>query len=180
MLIGGTTAGTGYDQLQISGTATLGGTLTVNAVSGYTIPTGQTFSLLTYGSYSGSFATINNDSSTTMTPQYNSTGFNMLTFAEVPVQDEDTPAGPSVEERWAVVRATVEDRAAVTLLASDEETGPAASSDVVFVSLVEAEGAEEGVPGDAVWEDGLGWEDVLTLPLRLPLAMVEELADVVA
>ena len=51
MLIGGTTAGTSYDQLQISGTATrFGGTLNVNTVSGYTIPTGQTFSLLTFGS----------------------------------------------------------------------------------------------------------------------------------
>jgi hypothetical protein len=78
MLIGGTTAGTGYDQIQISGTATLAGTLNVNAVSGYTIPTGQTFSLLTFGSYSGSFGSVNNDSSTSMTSRYDSTDFDML------------------------------------------------------------------------------------------------------
>ena len=98
MLIGGTTAGTGYDQLQISGTATLGGTLNVNTVSGYTIPTGQTFSLLTFGSYSGSFGTISNDSSTTLTPQYNSTCFNMLSQADVPPADDDVPATPPPEE----------------------------------------------------------------------------------
>jgi hypothetical protein len=179
MLIGGTTAGTGYDQLQISGTATLGGTLTVGTVSGYTIPTGQTFSLLTYGSYSGSFGTINYDSGT-LTPQYNSTGFNMLSLADVPPADDDVPATPPPEEQWAIVRATA-DEAPVVMVAADEEEEPpyVPARDLVFAALA-AEPAEQDDSAAVAWDDGSTWEDILTLPLRLPLAIVERLAEVVA
>jgi hypothetical protein len=180
-IIGGTTAGTGYDQLQISGTATLAGTLSVGAVSGYTVPTGHTFSLLTFGSYSGSFGTIQNNTTTSMTPQYNSNGFNMLSMADILPDDQDVPVVPEKEERWAVVRATADDSEAVVPLVWQEEESPRAlMSDLVLVSVAaEEQPAEEGT-AELVWEDGMGLEELLTLPLRLPLAIVEKLAQVVA
>ena len=56
--IAGSTAGTGYDQLQITGTATLAGTLNVSLIGGYTPPSGTSFKLLSYGSHSGTFSNV--------------------------------------------------------------------------------------------------------------------------
>jgi hypothetical protein len=49
----------GYDALQVSGLATLGGTLNVFLGPGYTPSPGDVFAVLTYGSRSGTFATVN-------------------------------------------------------------------------------------------------------------------------
>jgi hypothetical protein len=57
MEIVGPTPGTGYSQLNISGTATLNGTL--NIALGFTPFFGETFVILTYASETGSFAAMN-------------------------------------------------------------------------------------------------------------------------
>jgi hypothetical protein len=57
--IAGTVPGTEYDQLNISGHATIDGTLNINLVDGFTPQHGQTFQALAAGSSSGSFATTN-------------------------------------------------------------------------------------------------------------------------
>ena len=56
--IGGTTAGTGFDQFKVSGSATLNGTVAVSLINGYAPAAGTTVPFLTYGSESGSFATV--------------------------------------------------------------------------------------------------------------------------
>jgi hypothetical protein len=61
--IGGTNPGTGFDQLVISGTATLGGTLNVSLINGFVPTSGTAFQILTFGSASGTFATTNIDPS---------------------------------------------------------------------------------------------------------------------
>jgi len=53
--IGGTTVGTQYSQLKVSGTASLGGTLTAALVNAFTPTVGQTFTILTASSVSGTF-----------------------------------------------------------------------------------------------------------------------------
>jgi hypothetical protein len=53
--IGGATAGTQFDQMKISGTATLAGFLDVHLINGYN-PSRGTFDILTYASESGDFA----------------------------------------------------------------------------------------------------------------------------
>ena len=57
--IGGTTAGTQYSQLNVPGTATLGGTLNVTLTNGFAPASGNSFTILTAGSVSGTFATVN-------------------------------------------------------------------------------------------------------------------------
>jgi hypothetical protein len=57
--IGGPTAGTQYDKLSISGTASLSGTLNASLVNGYNPPSGTSFMILTYGSESEDFSTKN-------------------------------------------------------------------------------------------------------------------------
>ena len=55
--IGGTGAGTTYDQVTSQGMASLTGALDVTLVDGFTPTPGQVFTILTYGSHTGDFAT---------------------------------------------------------------------------------------------------------------------------
>jgi T5SS/PEP-CTERM-associated repeat protein len=58
--IGGASPGAGgYDQLAVSGTATLGGTLNLSLVNGFRPTVGQTFNIITSSSEAGNFSTIN-------------------------------------------------------------------------------------------------------------------------
>jgi hypothetical protein len=52
-------SGRALDQLLIAGLASLGGALNVSLLNGFTPPLGEVFDLLTYGSLSGIFATLN-------------------------------------------------------------------------------------------------------------------------
>src|SRR5262249_38228662 len=56
--IGGPNPGTDFDQLPITGQATLDGTLTVNLINGFVPNAGDSFPVLTFGSGTGVFATI--------------------------------------------------------------------------------------------------------------------------
>jgi fibronectin-binding autotransporter adhesin len=53
--IGGTTLGTQFSQLQVSGAASLAGTLTAALVNGFTPTVGQTFTILTASGVTGTF-----------------------------------------------------------------------------------------------------------------------------
>jgi Ca2+-binding RTX toxin-like protein len=55
--IGGLTPGTQHDQVAVIGAATLGGTLALDSISGFTPSPGDSFVVMTYGSHSGTFAT---------------------------------------------------------------------------------------------------------------------------
>ena len=54
--LGGTTAGTGFGQLQVGGAVTLNGALSVDLIPGFTPANNDTFTVLTAGSRSGAFA----------------------------------------------------------------------------------------------------------------------------
>ena len=56
--IGGLTVGSQYDRLAISGAATLGGALNISLYGGYEPDLGDTFTIMTFGSRSGDFATV--------------------------------------------------------------------------------------------------------------------------
>jgi hypothetical protein len=57
--IGGSAPGSGYDQLQINGTADLGGTLNVSLLNGYQPPPDQDFDIVTFWSLVEAFDLIN-------------------------------------------------------------------------------------------------------------------------
>lgn len=59
MVIDGTTAGTGFGQLVVSGTATLAGTLDVVTEAGFTPAAASTYELITAGTLLGTFSTVN-------------------------------------------------------------------------------------------------------------------------
>ena len=58
MEIGGTTAGSQYDQLISSGQLTLGGTLQLSLISGFTPAAGQSFNLFDWQSLVGTFSSL--------------------------------------------------------------------------------------------------------------------------
>jgi hypothetical protein len=57
--IGGLTAGTLYDQLNIKGSAILGGTLNLDLINGFTPTIGSMFDIMNFSSETGDFATVN-------------------------------------------------------------------------------------------------------------------------
>jgi hypothetical protein len=59
--IGGPGAGTDFDQLTITGQATLDGTLTVHLINGFVPQSGNSFQVLTFASGSGMFAALTGD-----------------------------------------------------------------------------------------------------------------------
>lgn len=57
--LGGTTPGSGYDQLAVTGNANLAGTLDVSLLGEFHPSPGDSFTILTYGLRSGTFTTVN-------------------------------------------------------------------------------------------------------------------------
>jgi hypothetical protein len=76
--IGGYGAGTGYDQLAITGTATLDGTLNASLLNGFTPTSGDNFQILTFASMSGVFATTNLDPAFVNPPTYDATDVTLV------------------------------------------------------------------------------------------------------
>jgi hypothetical protein len=73
--LAGTTPGTGYDQLGVTGVANLSGTLNVSLTNGFLPTNGATFLVLTNGSRTGTFNQFNFPSTlVTMALSYESTG----------------------------------------------------------------------------------------------------------
>jgi hypothetical protein len=91
--IGGTAVGTQYSQLKVSGRASLGGTLTAALINSFTPTVGQTFTILSAGSVSGTFTntTIAINSSEHFAISYTSTGV-VLTVVSGPASDATQPA----------------------------------------------------------------------------------------
>jgi fibronectin-binding autotransporter adhesin len=82
--LGGTTPGTQYDRLAVSGTVTLDGTLNVTTVSGFVPAVGNAFQFLTYGARANvtTFATTNgldNDPATVLVPIYGLNDVQLIT-----------------------------------------------------------------------------------------------------
>ena len=98
-LINGTTAGTGYSQLKVTGTAALAGTInfTVAAAFQSSLTLGETFTALTASSLAGTFSnsTIAINSTFHFTVSYTTTGV-VLTVASGPVGAPSSSPVPSM------------------------------------------------------------------------------------
>jgi hypothetical protein len=169
LLISGMTT---YDQLQISGMATLGGTLNVATTNGYRPAPNTTpsFTLLTYDALSGTFGTVNaNFGAALVAPpssQYNSTSFNEVAMA---TQSTDPTISPD-SQTDPYLRLTPEDDRAAVVLAALVPDGQDSANDLLFTS---ARQESSSAGDDGVWEDVMSLEEMLTLPLRMVEAVVE-------
>jgi hypothetical protein len=95
--VGGTTVGTQYSQLKVTGAASLGGTLTVALASGFTPTLGSTFTVLTANSVAATFSnsTIAINSTEHFNVSYTSTGV-VLTVASGPTSKSSNSVQPSL------------------------------------------------------------------------------------
>jgi hypothetical protein len=75
--VGGLNAATDFDQLNITGQAALDGTLTVHLINGFVPQTGDGFQVLTFGSGTGTFATLNGDGPA-FTPSFDPTDVTLV------------------------------------------------------------------------------------------------------
>ena len=94
--IGGTTAGTGFDQINATGAATLGGTLKVRLVQGFTPAVGQKFQIVKAASTSGSFNVISQPSQAGISVTSDATGTTVTVtsvIAGAPVISSATSVG---------------------------------------------------------------------------------------
>ena len=93
------------DKLQVSGTATLAGTLNVGETGGYTIGYGDGFMAVTAASVGGTFTVINGPMGVTLTPVYNATSLNLYT-AGGPINNWiGTDGDWSIGTNWSLGRA---------------------------------------------------------------------------
>ena len=83
-----------HDQLQVSGTATLAGTLDVALIDGFSISPLEEFQIVTYGTVSGTFTTDEYPNGVTLYPGYGPTSlFLYSTPFELVTNTADTGAG---------------------------------------------------------------------------------------
>jgi hypothetical protein len=90
--LGGTTVGTQYDRLSVSGAVNLDGTLMVQLINGFTPAPGSTFQVLTFGSKTGDFAAVNlpdPGSGESMTAMYTATSLTLVTHGTASLHPGD-------------------------------------------------------------------------------------------
>lgn len=105
--IAGPAPGTQFDQLNVSATATLGGTLTIAFLDGFTPDIGDTFTFLLSGSRAGSFRQVNfpNITGRAFNIIYNLNNVMLEVVSPVPVT-VPTPAGSNVRVQAGDVTVT--------------------------------------------------------------------------
>jgi uncharacterized repeat protein (TIGR01451 family) len=128
----GTTPITQYDQLTVTGSATLGGTMNVTLIGGFVPADGDVFDVVTFGSSTGTFATENLPtfaSGGSFTSSYQPAAYRITaqtTQADVSVSQ--TNSGPALHGQSAVFTVTVTNQgpdAATGVTLTDTMTGAA-------------------------------------------------------
>ena len=125
--LGGLTAGSQFDQLAVTGTATLDGTLNVDLIGGFTPSPGDTFQIMTYASSTGTFATINGHGAT-YNPTYGSTGLTLTVVSPLVVSGGAQPSGSPRGSAYARVASAPRWRGNLPMehgVRWDIESGPA-------------------------------------------------------
>jgi len=100
MEIGGLIAGSEFDRLTVSGSASLNGALTVRMIDGFLPKVGNVFPILSYGSRSGAFATTNGltlPMPVALRGVYGSTGMSLQAF-DAGTLDSDNDGAPDWQE----------------------------------------------------------------------------------
>ena len=81
--LAGTTPTSGYDWIEVGGTATLAGTLNVSQISGFSAPAGSSFSVLQFASSTGAFSSVSSVIPSNLTVSYTPTSVLLAGIAPV-------------------------------------------------------------------------------------------------
>jgi len=146
VVIGGTTPGTQYSQLKLTGTANLNGALNVNLASGFTPAVGTQFTILSAASVTGQFSTPNLPNlpaGLLWTVLYNPTS--VVLVAAAPASIAVTPANTSI-----AVNATLQFTAVATFAngSTQNVTGAVTwASSTPVAATITSTGLATGVTG---------------------------------
>jgi hypothetical protein len=176
MEIAGLTAATQFDQLAISGTATLAGTLNVQLLNGFIPASGNSFAVLTFGSHSGSFETVTGlqENGINFTPQYDQGDFSLyLSLLLEEEGAEDLPSSPATPPAETVrPLAKVGQEFALQQAFARADTANVLPEDVFFVepqALTESASLIAlATPTSSEGEENRAWNDILALAFALP------------
>ncbi len=127
--LGGTSPGGQYDQLIVSGAASLGGTLDVATINGFQPALGDAFQVLTFGSYVGNFADYNGmvlGHRLILSPAFDSTNLTLT------VQSAATTTTVSASPSPSVFGQSVSFTATVTVALPPTTTDPRPTGTVTF------------------------------------------------
>jgi len=108
--LGGTTADSQYDQLAISGTATLGGQLDISVINSFQPTLGNTFQVLTFASSSGNFGFYNGivlGNRLILNPALNPSNLTLTVQPAVTTTTLSAPPSPSVSGQSVAFTAAV-------------------------------------------------------------------------
>jgi hypothetical protein len=106
--LGGTTAGTGFGQLRVSGTVNLNGSLSVDLINGFLPATNDSFTVLTAGTRNGTFANFfypSNEVTMQMSNAPNSVIVRVTAILRVarPKLLQPELVGPNIKLTWTAV-----------------------------------------------------------------------------
>ncbi|MBV5330735.1 MAG: LEPR-XLL domain-containing protein, partial [Chlorobium sp.] len=150
--LAGTTAGSGFDQINISGTATLAGTLDIDLYGGFTPTVGQSFQIFTWSGYTGTFdqySGLDLYNGTRLNPVYSSTGLKL----EV-VSNADITLSASLQGQLSSL--------AQQLITHQDSL--LSSYDAAAGSIIAGSVLAEVLPGtDVSLESLLGYQDIFEL-----------------
>ncbi len=165
--LGGTAPGTQYDQVQVSATANLGGTLDISLVNGFGPSAGQQFQVLTFAASSGNFATVNGlaqNNQTILQSVLNPTNLTLETIATAPdlvADDATVPTASVIAGQPITVDFTIKNQGGTGLSGS--------WVDSVFLSNITSLDASAVMIGQVQHTGGLGvdgsYQGTLTAPL---------------
>ena len=108
--LGGTTAGSQYDQLAVSGTASLGGQLNVSLINSFQPVLGNAFQVVTFTSYAGNFGFYNGTvlgNRLILNPTLNPANLTLTVQPAVTTTTLSAPPSPSVCGQSVTFTATV-------------------------------------------------------------------------
>ena len=127
--LGGTMAGSQYDQIAVSGTASLGGLVNVALISTFAPTLNNAFQILTFASSSGNFGFYNGivlGYRLFLDPTLNPTNLTLTVQPAVTTTTLSTPASPSVSGQGVTLTATV------TMALPPTTIDPSATGTVTF------------------------------------------------
>jgi uncharacterized repeat protein (TIGR01451 family) len=107
--LGGTAPGTGYDQLIVTGSATLAGTVNVTLINGFTLSSGDVFDAVTYVSHSGTFSPENLPPfpGGTFASTYTPSAYELAATVPSPADLAVTKIGPTSTKPGSIISYTI-------------------------------------------------------------------------
>jgi len=135
--IGGTTAGSQFGQLNVTGQASLGGALTTSLLNGYSPALSGSYKVMTFGSVTGSFATesgLNTGRGLAFNPTFSAANLSLVVIPSPPITWINPSGGDwDTASNWSTNTVpTINDNVVIGIAVSNPITHNTSVSDSVY------------------------------------------------